>query len=562
MPAEPVFSDCMTFPEVEISNLGENQDNAGKTVVASQDVAHYASDRLHAVLQGIFNTEDLPFTDASSVDVHTLAADKIVKLDVSLQQLIAADRLGDIPSDDLHRLQKLCMGNLTTLQSSELLIDATWCSDEVLAWLQRVGLADCALRSAGIIGKIFLGLNGEEGVCSEETLQSIVGVLDQIFNACIIPIVEARPKYSGAERFERIIPFRNVIGQLLYQANRVMELLVKILAKLEINEKVIIALSFFAARILFVDNAQLEKESVLGIQKFEAPRRSAMDIITVIFAKHPQQRSFIFDEILSSMHRLPTKGKGFRQFKLEDGTSIQLVSALIMRLIQTSSAPASRSSKKTRRGFATQRMRSLSKSKTSDPKGEESSGAVTDSDASQALSMGSDGDTHEGEGHSLLELANELSSNAAKDARYVVGYIVRRAMTASKTGDQPYRHFLDIFVEDLTLVLSNAEWPASELLLSVLMSIMMNICEKKSTAPAKTMALELLSTMGSSISEFVASTQSLAGSLENKNSARGKYLRQMLDDYTDGRSQSSELFVWEGPYHIVLDYLASTTYRL
>ena len=59
----------------------------------------------------------------------------------------------------------------------------------------------------------------------------------------------------------------------------------------------------------------------------------------------------------------------------------------------------------------------------------------------------------------IIENANELSSTAARDAQYVMGYLVGRAMTASKTGDQPYRHLLDMFAEDFILVLSNAEWP-------------------------------------------------------------------------------------------------------
>ncbi|KAL8769960.1 MAG: hypothetical protein Q9209_004207 [Squamulea sp. 1 TL-2023] len=536
--------------------------------------ADQASSHLQTLIQGIFDAEDqiteenaaAPSIDASSyftwvqqegAEIRMLATDKLVKLDSCLLKAIAADRLGDISIHDSIRLQKLCEGSLAVIQPSELSIDATWSSDDFLAWLQRVGFAESALRSARIIVRIVIGLQGEKDVCSEEILQNLVSVLNQIINSCIVPIVEARPKETGVEVFDLASPHRKEIGQLLYQANRVMKMLVEMLDKVDIAEVIITALEFLAVRILFVENAQHEKESILGIQKFEALRRTAMEIITGIFTKHPEQRSFIFDEILSSLQKLPTRRQNARQFKLSDGTSIQLVSALIMTLIQTSAAPTQNLTNGAKPRIATGRKRSHSKSFSSDSETETSTETMGDSEPSKVPSVDSDAGTDNNPKRLLSTEANELSNNAAKDAQYVVGYFVRRAMTASKTGDQPYRHLLDIFIEDLILVISNAEWPAAELLLNVLMSIMMNIAENKSTAPAKNMALELLGIMGSAISELVASTQSLARNLETQDSARSDYLRQMFDEYTDGRFQSSELFLWDGPYRIVLDYLAS-----
>ncbi|KAL8657951.1 MAG: hypothetical protein Q9226_001417 [Calogaya cf. arnoldii] len=580
--AESLLSDYKTFREDEPLRQAKKEGKDRPVVVIPHDktrdqraAANQALDDLRILLQDIFDAEEqlteetsaVPSADASSyftwvyqegVEIRVLATDKLVKLDLSLQKVVGTGRIGNIPIDDLCRLQKLCTANLTVGHSSELSVDATWSDDDLLAWLQRAGLAESALRSARIIVKIMIGLDGEKKVCSEEIMQNVVGVLNQIFNPCIIPIVEARPKDSGAEIFELVAPHKKEICQLLYQANKVMKMLVEMLAEVDIAETIITALEFFAVRILFVENSQHEKESVLGIQKFEAPRRTAMDIITGIFAKHPEQRPFVFDEILSSLQKLPTKGQNARQFKLSDGTSIQLVSALIMRLIQTSAAPAQHLVKGRQPQVTTKRKHTQSGSNSSDSEAGNSSEAMDDREGSQASSDNSDGDTYGGAKQRLSKEANELSSNAARDAQYVMGYLVQRAMTAFKTGDQPYRHLLDMFAEDLILVLSNAEWPAAELLLNVLMSIMMNIItEKKSTAPAKTMALEFLGTMGSAISELVAGSQSLARNLENQDSERSNYLRRMFDDYIDGQSQSSELLVWDGPYRIVLDYLTS-----
>ena len=85
---------------------------------------------------------------------------------------------------------------------------------------------------------------------------------------------------------------------------------------------------------------------------------------------------------------------------------------------------------------------------------------------------------------------------------------------------------------------------------------MVDISESKQyNAPAKTMALELLGLMGSAISELVASTRNPARSLENQDSERSGYLRQLLDDYMEAKLEASEVLGWEGPYHVVMQYL-------
>ncbi|KAL8699893.1 MAG: hypothetical protein Q9224_001213 [Gallowayella concinna] len=555
---------------VEVSAVMINTDKTKDQRAVSDQV----SNNLQTLLQDIFEADDrttseadaVSSTDASSyfmwihqegVEIRTLATDKLVKLDLNLQKVLAAGRLGDISIDDAYRLQKVCERSLMVVRSTDLSIDAAWSVDQFSAWVQRAGIAESALRSARVIVKIMVGLRDEEKVCSEEILQNVVGVLNLVFTSCVAPIVEARPKDSGSQIFELASPFKKEIGQLLYQANRVMKMLVEVLNKVDIAETITTALEFFAIRTLFIENAQTEKESILGIQKFEGLRRTAMDIITGIFSRHPEQRPFIFDEILSSLQKLPTKGQNARQFKLSDGTSIQLVSALIIRLIQTCAIPAHNSSKGVKRRRAITRRQSHSGS-SSDTDAEPKSHAVAQREPSEASSDGTANDTNDSARGRLLREANELSDNASKDAQYVVNYFVQRAMTASKSGDQPHRHLLDMFAEDLISVLGHAEWPAAELLLNVLVSYMLNIVRVKSTAPAKNMALELLGMMGSAISELVAGTQALARNLDNQDSARSGDLRQMFDDYVEGRLQNNDIFVQDGPYRLVLDYLAST----
>ena len=61
--------------------------------------------------------------------------------------------------------------------------------------------------------------------------------------------------------------------------------------------------------------------------------------------------------------------------------------------------------------------------------------------------------------------------------------------------------------------------------------------------------------MGSAISELVATTRNSARNLENHDSDRSGYLRQLLDDYMEGKLEANEVLGWEGPYHVVMQYL-------
>lgn len=489
-------------------------------------------------------------------DVPTLAPAIHVKLESSLQKVIAVSRLGEIPVEHLQRLQRLCEAALSSAESSELRIEPEWSTDDFAGWIQRLEAMDLGLRSSRTLVRMMTGGREEKQLYPEELLQSVLGVVKKVLDQCIIPIVEARSSGSDSPIFEAASAHKKVISQLLFDTTKVMALLAKLLAKVEMAEMIITSIEFFATPLLFVENSHSEKESVLGIQKFEALRRTAMDMIAIIFSRYPEQRIFLFDEILSSLQKLPVSRQHARQFKLGDGTSIQLVSALILRLVQTSATHSDTVKKNVE-------TRSASPSE-----GEQGSGSGPSEkhhsrptrraeDSEESDESEDDNQPNRSTAMQLLSKdANFLMDNAARSAHYVVGHLVQRAMTSSKTGDQPHRQLLDIFVEDLIAVLSLPEWPAAELLLRLFLASCRNIAENsKSLAPAKNMALELLGQMGSAISELVSNTRLAARSLENDNSEFNGYLQQMLDDYTDGSLESSEVVIWGGPFHAVVEHL-------
>lgn len=529
--------------------------------------------QLKGVIQDIFEADDHSQVDVPGLnfsvhaqyfvsvygeeqEINTLTPAIHVKLESSLHKATTTGRLAEIPADHLQRLQRLCEGALNSAKSSDLHTELEWSVDDFAGWVSRLDAVDLGLRSARTILRMMTGGREEKQIYSEELLQSVIDVVKKTLDHCIIPVVEARSSGPSAAFFEAASSHKKVVSQLLFDVSKVMALLAKLLSKVEIAETIITGIEFFAFPLLFAENAYSEKESVLGIQRFESLRHTAMDMIATIFLRYPGQRLFLFDETLSSLQKLPVTRQHARHFKLADGPSIQLVSALIMRLVQTSATRSTRVIKKTPKHTLTPDEGEQGSEFDSS---QEEHLKVADNVEQSADSVTSESDEHSSRDVAMQRLGKDATSrldDAAKSAQYVVKYLVQRAMTASKTGDQPHRQLLDLFLEDFITVLGLPEWPAAELLLQILFANCRNIAEnQKSLAPAKNMALEILGQMGSAISELVSNTRHAARALEGQESQYSGYLRQMLDDYMDGSLEASEVVIWDGPYHAVAEYL-------
>ena len=589
LPASPQHSEYITFPNEGLESgskggqslkrkRGDEQGGVrGTTQIKDQRaVSNEASRSLQELIRDIFEAEDrlqsdVPGTSSDevrsffvSVDnddktFTTLAPAVHVKLDLAIQKVISCGRFSDVSVDQLCRVQKLCEGALIAAEAEESSLEFDLTEDNTTQWLQRIDIMDSGLRAARTITRIMAGGREEKQLYSEELLQSVVSVVRKATDSYIVPVVESRSSGSGTKTFQIASAHRKNVSTLMHGAGKVLKILAGLLVKVEVAETTITAVEFFLTRLLFVENAHSEKESVLGIQKFEALRRIAMDIIAEIFSRYPEQRTFLFDEILTSLQKLPVTRQNARQFKLKDGKSIQLVSALIIRLVQTSGMRSTSASGLRRNQSSPEANgESHSDSEPSDDEEDEESRGVSHNPISIRKSDDLDKTPPGSAVQRLFHETKSLSESAAKSAQYVVQFVVSRALTATKTGDQPHRQLLDIFAEDLIAVLGSPEWPGAELLLRILLIQMIGLADQnKGPAPAKTMALEMLGVMGSAISDLAANTRQSAKFLESDEAQLSGSLTQMLDDCLDGRLEDKDLLGWEGPYRAVMVYLQS-----
>ncbi|KAL4998169.1 sister chromatid cohesion C-terminus-domain-containing protein [Aspergillus recurvatus] len=543
-------------PKTRNQSAGGDDNLTSISLRAQKEEADAALIKLQDILHEIFEAEDhfdswasglapdrpnMVFTSFQSLESSgpILSPDAHSRLQKALKKVVSFNRLQDISSDHLTRVQKLCERPIIAAQAPDLKLDDP--SDETASqdWLRKVDDMHNALLAVNTLLQTMSGSQTERDLCQEDLIEAIPNLLRQVFDSCIIPAVEARPGGKDVKFFELCSLQRRAIGGVIQQSKKVLGLFAGFLARIDVPEGAITATEFFAAKLIFVENSHTEKDSAVGNQKYESVRRGAMDVLAKIFSKYPSQRPFILDEILVSLEKLPSTRQSARQFKLADGKNIQLLTALVMQLVQTTAldTPSPRSTKTKRK---------IVKSEDEDIESDELDESFGDDDQSDV---------------SLARLAakvNGLYDNALRSAQYIIKFIVQRAMTSTKTGDQPYRNILDLFTEDLIGVLGSTDWPAAELLLRIMASHMVSIADlDKSPATAKSMALELLGWMGSAISDLISTAQHLLPAMEESETELTDSLKQLFDDYTSRALHPQDLVVSKGPYRVTLEYFLS-----
>ncbi|KAL4917508.1 sister chromatid cohesion C-terminus-domain-containing protein [Aspergillus aurantiobrunneus] len=523
--------------------LRAQKEEADAALVKLQDILHEifeSEDQLDTgVSDAVPDRSNMVFTPTQSLEVSgpILSSDAHARLQKAMKKVVSFNRLQDIPSDYLNHIQRLCERPIIAAQTPDLKLEDA--SDESAAhdWLKKLDDMHNALLAVNSLLQTMSSSQSERDLCQEDLIEAIPNLLNQLFDNCIIPAVEARPGGKDGKFFEFCSLQKRTISAVIQQSKRVLSLFADFIARIDVSEGAITATEFFAAKLIFVENSHTEKDSAVGSQKYESVRRGAMDVLAKIFSKYPAQRPFILDEILVSLEKLPSTRQSARQFKLVDGKNIQLLTALVMQLVQTTAldTPSSRSARTKRK---------IVKSEDEDDESIEDDQTIDDDDDQSDVSLAR-----------LASKVNRLYDNALRSAQYIIKFIVQRAMTSTKTGDQPYRNILDLFTEDLIGVLGSTDWPAAELLLRIMASHMVSIADlDKSPATAKSMALELLGWMGSAISDLISTAQHLLLAMEESDNELTEYLKQLFDDYLTRALHPQDLVVSEGPYRMTLEY--------
>ncbi|CAF4466981.1 unnamed protein product, partial [Rotaria sp. Silwood2] len=175
------------------------------------------------------------------------------------------------------------------------------------------------------------------------------------------------------------------------------------------TDTIILAISSFTVSCIYVEN-------IVDIQAH------SLRILTELFSRYEHHRDSILEDLLLSIARLPTSKKSLRCYRLPSGESIQMFTALIMNLIH---APVSL-------------------------------GSVTNLN--------------------IIDTTNELyllnTYSTAQNLAFKFLTLFFRSC-GTKQGEDDYRIVFENFLADLLVTANRPEWPASEILLTLLSRILM-----------------------------------------------------------------------------------------
>ncbi|KAI8965745.1 putative SCC2 protein [Daldinia sp. FL1419] len=527
-----------------------------------RELANAAFVDFRRCLQEIFAAEDnlSNYGTASHLVILTSEQEPTMTItahDKAQRQINRAIDLGcfrQAPLNDLLRIQSLSEGSLKHADTLEFKLDEAWGETDVGFWVQQLQDIEMGLRAARTSFRIMCGGREEKQLYSEDLIQQGLSLFRNVIGDIIIPTAELRSTGPTSNLFRLLTVHKKAVSTLFTTCQKVFSLMSDLIASIDLSETVVHTLEFVASRLIFVENAHTEKDSIVGVQKFDTLRLVAMNVLSQIFLMNPPQREGIFNDILTSLEKLPIGKQSARQFKLSEGKSIQPVSALIMRLIQASAGKVDDRKEKLRGRM----MQTIAGDDGNDDiisSGEGINGKAEaiytiKTEASAAIQ-------HSTAIQELQSLTKPLTDGAYRNATYVVNFIVQRALKSTKSGDTPYRNLLDLFIEDFTTCLDSPDWPAAELLLRLTMYIMFQQMDgDKNAAPARNMALELLGVMAAAISKLRSHVRKTATNFEGSDSDElGRWLADLTLNVLEGNKSMEKAVSWLGPYRVVLEYL-------
>ncbi|KAI1799852.1 putative SCC2 protein [Daldinia bambusicola] len=528
-----------------------------------RELANAAFSDLRRCFQEIFTAEDQlsnQYGPTSRLVILTSEQEPTMTIaahDKAQRQISRAIDLGcfrQAPLNDLLRIQRLSEGSLKHADALEFKLDEAWGETDVGFWVQQLQEIEMGLKAARTAFRIMCGGREEKQLYSEDLIQQGLNLLRNVIGDIIIPTAELRSTGPTSNLFRLLAIHKKAISTLFTTCQKVFSLMSDLTVSIGLSGTVVHTLEFVASRLIFVENAHTEKDSVVGVQKFDTLRLIAMNVLSQIFLMNPPQREGIFNEILTSLEKLPIGKQSARQFKLSEGRSIQPVSALIMRLIQASAGKVDDSKEK----LHGRMMQSIAEENGNNDPMSSAEGINGNPETTYTIKT----ETSAAVQHStaiqeLQALSKPLTDGAYRNATYVVNFIVKRALKSTKSGDTPYRNLLDLFIEDFTTCLDSPDWPAAELLLRLTMYIMFQQMDgDKNAAPARNMALELLGVMAAAISKLRSHVRKTATNFEGSDSDElGQWLADLTLNVLEGNKSMEKTVGWLGPYRVVLEYL-------
>ncbi|KAK3829419.1 MAG: sister chromatid cohesion C-terminus-domain-containing protein [Benniella sp.] len=379
--------------------------------------------------------EDLSKKDLlAEVQVDTLS-ELLKYLDIAMSEFIEAETPllddSDTSQDDQTMREK-----------------ASCCLDSVAQGLDHVGLSIMIFNGNGLLQYLF----------AEELLVTSLTVFKSHLETILAPAMQFPKANSGLKNsrmHSAIVSDERLKTKLLSLVRITGEICERLCRsdRADMSDGAIVKLAYTAFSLFFIDSSDM----ALGPTEAESLKRSGSSLLRMVYARYPDQRTTILEEILSSLTKVPHGKKIFKGFRSIDGLSIHSFSALLMQLVQAAAeiplpnnAPVD--------------FQNLHRS-------------------IQRMEM-----------QKLLEDVRAISEGVKLNTIYIFNFLLSRCTKGTKSSvEADYRSILDSFLSDLLAAVGHPEWPIAEFFLFHFGRAMVKCLDDgKPDAASKAMAVDSL----------------------------------------------------------------------
>ncbi|XP_063929333.1 nipped-B-like protein isoform X2 [Zophobas morio] len=380
---------------------------------------------------------------AEEIDVNEIADDGIIQEEYLLSRIVMQELCTEaaklkilgamemIPTDKLVRLLNVLELNIRGGDRVSPITDEDNESIRQL-WLETtmervMGAADACL----ICLYIMTSSNMPKRVYLEEVIDRVVLFIKYHLRNTIFPSFDSTYRLDNKKkdgRRKKSTPVSEKSILVLY--TKISEL-VNLLAEL-LNIQVLTDTSVLHASSMGVSPFFAENVSELQL--------ACLKLVTTIFTRYETHRRLLLDDILASIARLPSTKRSLRTYRLNSEEHIQMLTALVLQLIQCVVAlPDNLSNKNFHDGTQSENVK------------------VVDKDV----------------------LICSKYDKALNTATTFLGVFLNKC--GSKSEDIDYRPLFENFVQDLLSTVNKPEWPATEVLLSLLGRMLVHTFSNKGT---------------------------------------------------------------------------------
>ncbi|VDN17373.1 unnamed protein product [Dibothriocephalus latus] len=267
---------------------------------------------------------------------------------------------------------------------------------------------------------------------------------------------------------ERDIHKSTAIVHLYYRLVEIVSSLAELVNMQRLTDSLVLALSSLGVSAFFVEN-------VTELQL------AALKLVTGIFSQYEAHRNLIVEDVIASIARLPSSKKNLRAYRLNSEESIQMFTALALLLVQSVVELPGRPTD--------------NKAPAANADEISTAAAANNPDSSRAKPPRPDDEL----------LVTSSYQRALRTAHSFLAVFLKKSTTR---GEDDYRIIFENFVNDLLLTVNKPEWPAAEVMLSLLGSLLVQQFNNKSLDQAiRVTSVDYLGTVASTLRRDAVTSQ-------------------------------------------------------